>query len=1408
MIKLITDLFSGKIEKVALPGQPGSYAELCEKMDWPLDATLIFDEGEQVADKALPIKNPLALTVVRIPEGGDDAVGVITGLAMVVGGVVTENPALVFQGILTLAGTAYAHEQRKKLEGTKGPGQDDFNAISARLNKNQYGQPMPIFIGRGRFSPDMSLPPYQRMEGQWERPRQITYATYTFGDSDGVSFSDFKSNDIKLEGTDGVVIKTGAAVPQDNLVDTGEGAQLSKPTEARNEPVATYSTKAQASRVEIDIVYAAGLTTTHGNAKQNSVPFTIETKTEGGEWEYVEFNRLMWSSGLGGGGGLNRPLAGVSAATMAILHALEVVFRGNASDGIRAAADDAEGVDRYIVHARGRDGTPHRGTLAFDIPSNAAGTAVRLTFKVPWDAGKHRAITELSVEQFRSYYPDTGDYSGQHRVQVQYASDGPWSRQLPPLTAHYQATVEGVPTSNPADWLRYFLTRAGFPATMIEHASIALWRTYCADQRLEYNRVLRGNIKIADLLVSLCQVGHAKLAPIRGKLGVILFNDDTVVREFTLDDQLKTPPMSASVARKPKIKGLEIAYLDMETLALMPLQIGTAPFERVQIPGITLKSQAERELKDAWGEMQINYPIVSFSADDSALDLYRGQRINVHGQAGVFSGAKICRVLSVTPNEEAVKITARVELTARTPDNVISPFASVRPVGRGLVSHAGNIKLSAILEGGKAFLDIAWKNYACSWQHINITNESGGVMQIQTDLKQTYRHEIPLLNQLYTLDFTPGLWPRDRVRSIGSRTETKAVYVDVEQLMDRYRADTPKVRGLRLIHTDPRARDYRHQFSGSSCTIGWEKLKAYPRYRVRIYDHESDGLLRSTSTSVNRYHYSIEKNKADTAALRLAQTATRTLRISVAGLSDDQTTGRVGSIVVYNRLPEKPRIAMAVLTPGFAEIKIISTPTDPDFMGYLVWQGMSADFAVVGNRVDSGNCVKLLAAQSSSFTINVPPGQTHYFKVAAFDDFTANPQKLNVSDSVEITGVKLLDIPDIESRLKVGWNRLEFNDGKALVDANGNPVYDLGDATPEVRTRFQQFLAAGLRGLKPPFKAWHADLIDGGMITTRSLGADKIRAGAIEAEHLSSNSSWSAFLSSHEMDVHNIYYDRYQYGADGHLLTQPDGTPHLKPGGGKKLFDYIEGKVSAPLGQFQYLEVEMGGLVQSFSKHIYRHSRNFLRLNIGGGNPAGSNYAAITAQNRLLGILPLNRNITIPSALGGAARVISAQELTGTIMANSRVDLSFERNHLDQNEHTNANWRLFLQQRLLVTFEDGSATSVRGARVDAYGAETNAVQTINPNLIYLTLVGQPPLYQRTSQLSDVFDFNYGKKIRSLELSIWLDGLEAYPTYTATYASRAVKALARKILITGMDLSAVCMLDKTKKPGGTNGLIPW
>ena len=1426
MIRFLGDPFSDKIEKVALPSpQPASYAELCETLGWPLESTLIVDAGKAVEDKSQAIKNPQHLTVALIPEGGDeDTVSIVVGVVMIAAGTYFGNPGMIAQGVLTLVGTAWARDQRKKLEAIKEPGQDDFDAISARLNKNQYGQPMPIFIGRGRYSPDMSAPPYQRMEGEWEKPLQITYATYTHGEARGVTFSNLQSGDLKLASTDGVAIKTGTNIPRDGLVDTGAGASLEKPKEEANEPVATYNTKAKATRVEIDIVYAAGKRSDKNEVAY--VPFTIETQIQGGEWEPVAFKRLMWSKGLGANGGLGRRNDRLRPAVTFPRDGRQA--RGGAWDSIKKGVQDyyenltviglvnkplhdaANDHGKYDVpsswtqglfdagnnkiHAPGRYGTPHRGTLAFDIPDSNAATAVRLTFKVPYEPNNPKFPYELGVEQFRCYYPDEGDYSEQQRVQVQYASDGPWARDLPPLTADFQATVDNKATSNPADWFREFLKQAAFPDSMIDHTSIAEWAAYCVDRKIEYNRVLRGDIRIADLLMSLCEVGHAKLAPIRGKLGVILYDEDMIVREFFLDDQLKSPAMSVTVGRKPKIKGLELAYMDMYALKLVPLRTGTAPYERVMIPGITVPAQAKRELEEAWQEMQSNYPILTFSADDSALDLYRGQRIKVHGQPGVFIGTSICRVLAIKPDENSVQITARVEVepvnlqlatvtaVPRLPPGGLGPVAKPPPGGLVGISSASKIALNVLLEGGKVYLKMSWLNNLCSGQDIVIKNEQGNDDAFPVRNGMIATREVPRHNQLYDIEFTPWMMPHDKLRSLGSATATASIYVDVNQLIDVHTSAHPKVRGLRLIHTDPRGH-HPHEFAGGDCTIGWERLRDYQFYRLRVYARDSDRLLRQEDVRGNQYTYTIRDNKADTSRLQYPHPATRNLRFTVAGIDSQQTTGRVGSIVVFNRPPRKPVLEIYVVAAGYIELKITSTPIDPDFKGYLVWQGDTADFTPTGHRPGEGNCIKSLDANNSGFSVHVPPGESLYFKAAAFDDFTHQETRLNISDAIKASGIKLLDIPEVQSNLKIGWNDLTINDGQSLVKADGTLAYDLGDATPAQRERWQQFIAAGLKGLKPPYKAWHADLIDGAVIKGGSIGANEIAATSIEASHLSSDYAWSGFLSSHEMDVHNIWVNRFQKDANGKPLLDPTTKrPILNTDGtATKLYDYIEGKIEATVGKFQYLEVEMGGLVQTFSRtcSLFRNPRTLL-----GGNAAGTGFDQITRQHQsVLGskdLLGLNRSVEIKGSSSNAT--IKSQSLTGTVIANSRLEMYYsapqDRSHLTV-------WNIGYTHVLYIKYAGSNDyTKQYGYRVNGYGADPAVVFYGTPTASGTT---------KDIQLNDTFVVKGEQDITELWLGVYISLL--LPSGTDKVA--AVKGLADKIVPWKADLSATCILNKNK-----------
>lgn len=1396
MIKYYENPFSIECEKIALDDATKTYADACRQVGLSENTALVHDQdGALVEDKTALLSNVTELKIYRVPEGGDsgDVLKGIAFAALIVALVVTGNYAIAFEVLLAAGSAAYQANIQKRLANVQGPGQDDFDAISAQFNKNLYGHPMPICIGKGRIFPDFSMQPYSRMEGKWEDPLQATYGVYTFGAANGVTFSDLKSEDTKLDGSDGVEVHWGDASgkfhsgrplseietllgisPAHSVqaVDVGDGAELSKPLSADTEPSVSYAAKQGAGTVEFDLVYAAGHTTQKGRTKQHSVVFFLE-ENWGGSWHPVEYKRLTLSRGLGSSPG-----------------SFFTLLEGNAADGVKFISGEPG-----MMRCKGHHGTPHRGTIGFRIPYRInEPVTVRVTFKVPYNAHKSSYTADLGIEQFRSYYPDRGDYSGQKRLLVKYYSDGPWSRQLPPLSAAYQASAEGVVTANPAYWFLHFLKQSGLPVSMIDTQSIDEWKIYCQGNDLEYNRVVRPDIKIADLLTSIAVVGHAKMAPIRGKLGVVLFEDQTIVREFTLDDQVKNPPMSVSVSRKPKITGLEIVYFDMHTGELKPINIGSAPFERIQIPGITRKQQAANELKKSWDEMQINYPVVTFAADQSALDLYRGQRIKIHGQPGVFTGVSECRVLSAKSADEGVTVTARIEVAPiATGDPVHTSVA--RPVAYlAFMSEAIQIKAKAyVFAVDHAYISLSWRNRSCSGQDIKIINESGTAIVMNITGTQASA-EIPLENQTFIIEFTPRLSYFDEKTSLGTKVKSVLLFVDIAQLLDTVEPEHPKIRGMKLVHIDRRAEGREYEFSGSDCSITWQRLTKFHRfYRVRVYDEISGKKLRSDNGYGNGYTYDIGKNKADTLAQGLPQAATRHLRFTVAGMNTALETTRVGSIVVHNLLPKTPQLSPYIIAAGYIEIKITSAPTDPDFMGYLIWMGESADFQPSGAKIDSGNCIKTLDARSSSFSVSIDPGQTRYVKVAAFDDFTSEPQKLNVSAGIKLTGVKLLDIPDIETRLNVGWNQITFNDGGALVDASGNPVYDLGDATPAARERFQQFLAAGLRGIKPPFKAWHADLIDGSTITANSMHADRIQAGTLEARHLKANSTWSVFLSSNEMDIKNIYYDRYEYDSGGQLLTNPDGTPIIKPGGGEKLFDYIEGKIAAPQGQFQHLEVELGGLVQSFG------AKKATDKTIPGGYADGLGYGGFVIQNRSLIIapnqsesLPLNRAIQIKSG-DLVTKTITSQQHTGTVQASTAATIRMYPPHNPAGPQT---WSIFVRQVLYAKRANMPLfpwTPVAGGETNVYGPEITAMFRHRTDPAHWNTP-----YYHTVELNDTLNVRLGDdEIEELWLGVQVGRMYATPVITATDAVNAVKALSRDMKITSLDMTAMCILNRHK-----------
>jgi hypothetical protein len=123
------------------------------------------------------------------------------------------------------------------------------------------------------------------------------------------------------------------------------------------------------------------------------------------------------------------------------------------------------------------------------------------------------------------------------------------------------------------------------------------------------------------------------------------------------------------------------------------------------------------------------------------------------------------------------------------------------------------------------------------------------------------------------------------------------------------------------------------------------------------------------------------------------------------------------------------------------------------------------------------------------------------------------------------------------------------------------------------------------------------------------------------------------------------------------------------------------------------------------------------------------------------------------------------------------------------------NWRLYLRHRLRIQVSNGTRYSIWGKKVDAYGAETNQA--------LVNIFIQPPsFYQRHVGLSDAFDFTLDN-VTSLKLEVWVDGLRPWPEYDVGQVTRD---LARTIQIKKINTTAVCVLDKGKKPGQRQ-LIP-
>lgn len=192
-------------------------------------------------------------------------------------------------------------------------------------------------------------------------------------------------------------------------------------------------------------------------------------------------------------------------------------------------------------------------------------------------------------------------------------------------------------------------------------------------------------------------------------------------------------------------------------------------------------------------------------------------------------------------------------------------------------------------------------------------------------------------------------------------------------------------------------------FSGKSASFTW--TTTWPSgvtpyevdYLVRIFDVDTNALVRMTIAPDETFTYQFDDNQNDAISQGLAS-ARRRFRLSVSARDLMGRDGAPTLIIASNPAPE---MVIPVLS-GLSEMIFveITEPTDPDWSGLLVWISETSGFN------------PLTTPPRDVFsTFNSFPavsGTTYYVRVAPYDAFSKDPSGLNISPEQSVTATTML----------------------------------------------------------------------------------------------------------------------------------------------------------------------------------------------------------------------------------------------------------------------------------------------------------------------------------------------------------------------------------------------------------------
>jgi hypothetical protein len=236
--------------------------------------------------------------------------------------------------------------------------------------------------------------------------------------------------------------------------------------------------------------------------------------------------------------------------------------------------------------------------------------------------------------------------------------------------------VNDVASNNPADLFRHVLTckanRRPFPVAQIDLVQLQKWWTYCVQQKWHYNKVVRSQMSVYDLIIEICAAGRGMPVFRDGKWSVVWDEQAVPISQlftprnswnFEEQRDLEPIPHGYRMRFPSETKGWRederVVYNDGYSKTNATL------LEGFEMPGVTNTDSIWKHGRFHLAQRILRPGIFSLYAGWDALPLIRGDRVRVNHDSfryGLYSG----RVTAVDAAKQEVTIDTNVTLAGAT----------------------------------------------------------------------------------------------------------------------------------------------------------------------------------------------------------------------------------------------------------------------------------------------------------------------------------------------------------------------------------------------------------------------------------------------------------------------------------------------------------------------------------------------------------------------------------------------------------------------------------------------------------------------------------------------------------------------------------------------------------------------